>query len=247
VIAPEALEAIRKNSVASVVRKLYPNETVEAQRQVAAGILSDIKPIIDDAIEAAGGKGWRSYLNAFQTGMAEVNQLKVAAQALKLFDESPDEYVRLVRGNRPEEIEKVFGRNNYDVVKEMGARYPTLDKLAKSVERRQAINVAVQQGREPIEDILRNNKGLMKLPAFFDPTVTAGNKMLTMLGAKVDTKTMEVLMKAVQSNENLLEALQRVPAKQRSVVLKTLSDDRSWIPGATAPVTAGGAIMAGED
>jgi hypothetical protein len=247
VIDPYALEAIRKNSVASVIRKLYPNETVEAQRQVAAGILSDIKPIIDDAIEAAGGKGWRSYLNAFQTGMAEVNQLKVASQALKLFDESPDEYVRLVRGNRPEEIEKVFGRNNYDVVKEMGARYPTLDKLAQSVERRQAINVAVQQGREPIEDILKNNRGLMKLPAFFDPTVTAGNKMLTMLGARVDTKTMDILMKAVQSNQNLLEALQRVPARQRSIVLKTLSDDRSWIPAATAPITSGMAISAGQE
>jgi hypothetical protein len=247
IIDPYALEAIRKNSVASVIRKLYPNETVEAQRQVAAGILSDIKPIIDDAIEAAGGKGWRSYLNAFQTGMAEVNQLKVASQALKLFDESPDEYVRLVRGNRPEEIEKVFGRNNYDVVKEMGARYPTLDKLAQSVERRQAVDVAVQQGREPIEDILKNNRGLMKLPAFFDPTVTAGNKMLTMLGARVDTKTMDILMKAVQSNQNLLEALQRVPARQRSIVLKTLSDDRSWIPAATAPITSGMAISAGQE
>jgi hypothetical protein len=247
IIDPYALEAIRKNSVASVIRKLYPNETVESQRKVAAGILSDIKPIIDDAIEAAGGTGWRNYLNAFQTGMAEINQLKVASEALKLFDKSPDEYVRLVRGDRPEDIEKVFGRNNYDVVKEMGARYPTLDKLAKAVEQRQAINVAVQQGREPIEDILKNNRGLMKLPAFFDPTVTAGNKMLTMLGARVDTKTMDILMKAVQSNQNLLEALQRVPARQRSIVLKTLSDDRSWIPAATAPITSGMAISAGQE
>jgi hypothetical protein len=247
VIAPEALEAIRKNSVASTIRGLYKDPDAPAARKVAAGILSDIKPIIDDAIEQAGGTGWRDYMRAFQTGMAEINQLKAAAQALKLFDESPDEYVRLVRGNRPEDIEKVFGVGSYDVVKEMGARYPTLDKLAKSIERRQAINVAVQQGREPIEDILKNNRGLMKLPAFFDPTVTAGNKMLTMLGAKVDTKTMDVLMKAVQSNQNLLEALQRVPARQRNIVLKTLSDDRSWIPAATAPVTSGMAISAGED
>jgi hypothetical protein len=247
VIAPEALEAIRKNSVASTIRTLYKDPDAPAARKVAAGILSDIKPIIDDAIEQAGGTGWRDYMRAFQTGMTEVNQLRVAAKALDYFKNSPDDFVRLVRGDKPKEIEKVFGPNSYDVVKEMGDRYPTLDKLAKSVERRQAINVAVQQGREPIEDILRNNKGLMKLPAFFDPTVTAGNKMLTMLGAKVDTKTMEVLMKAVQSNENLLEALQRVPAKQRSVVLKTLSDDRSWIPGATAPITSGMAISAGQE
>jgi len=55
------------------------------------------------------------------------------------------------------------------------------------------------------------------------------------------------LMKAVQSNQNLLEALQRVPARQRNIVLKTLSDDRSWIPAATAPITSGMAISAGQE
>ena len=236
-----------KNSVNSAIEKLYPDPDAPAARKVAAKAISAIRPIIDDAIEQAGGTGWRDYLKAFESGMAEVNQQEVAAKALQFFKDSPDDFVRLVRGDKPKEIEKVFGVGSYDVVKEMGARYPTLDKLAKSIERRQAIDVAVQQGREPIEDILKNNRGLMKLPAFFDPTVTAGNKMLTMLGAKVDTKTMDVLMKAVQSNQNLLEALQRVPARQRNIVLKTLSDDRSWIPAATAPVTSGMAISAGED
>lgn len=247
IIDPYALEAIRKNSVASVIRKLYPNETVEAQRQVAAGILSDIKPVIDDAIEAAGGKGWRDYLKAFESGMAEVNQQKVAARALKLFKESPDKYVRLVRGDRPEEIEKVFGRGNYDIVQQMGARYPTLDRLAAAVEQQGAIKTAVERGSVPIREILQEHKGLFKLPAFFDPTITTGNRVLQILGAKVDTKTMDVVMKAVRTNADLLEALQNVPVSQRNRVLQALSNDKSWMPAATAPVTAGGAIMAGED
>jgi hypothetical protein len=247
VISPDALYAIRKYSVNNAIKELYPDPDSEAARKVAAKAMASIRPIIDDAIEQAGGTGWRDYLKAFESGMAEVNQQEVAAKALQFFKDSPNDFVRLVRGDKPKEIEKVFGVGSYDVVKEMGARYPTLDKLAKSVEQRKTIDVAVQQGREPIEDILKNNRGLMKLPAFFDPTVTAGNKMLTMLGARVDTKTMEVLMKAVQSNQNLLEALQRVPAKQRNIVLKTLSDDRSWIPAATAPITSGVAISAGQD
>jgi hypothetical protein len=247
VISPDALYAIRKNSVNSAIEKLYPDPNSEVARKVAAKAMASIRPIIDDAIEQAGGTGWRDYLKAFESGMAKVNQQEVAAKALQFFKDSPDDFVRLVRGDKPKEIEKVFGVGSYDVVKEMGTRYPTLDKLAKSIEQRKAIDVAVQQGREPIEDILRNNKGLMKLPAFFDPTVTAGNKLLSMLGAKVDTKTMEVLMKAVQSNQNLLEALQRVPAKQRNVVLRTLSNDRSWIPAATAPITSGMAISAGQE
>lgn len=247
IIDPYALEAIRKNSVASVIRKLYPNESVESQRQVAAGILSDIKPIIDDAIEAAGGKGWRDYLKAFESGMAEVNQQKVAAQALKLFEESPDQYVRLVRGNRPEDIEKVFGRGKYDIVKEMGARYPTLDKLANAMEQQGAIKTAVQRGSVPLENILKENRGLFKLPSFFDPKVTAGNRVLDILADKVDTKTMDLVMGAVRTNADLLKVLEKVPPSQRNKVIRALSNDRSWMPAATAPVTAGGAIMAGED
>lgn len=247
IIDPYALEAIRKNSVASVIRKLYPNESVESQRQVAAGILSDIKPIIDDAIEAAGGKGWRDYLKAFESGMAEVNQQKVAAQALKLFEESPDQYTRLVRGNRPEDIEKVFGRGKYDIVKEMGARYPTLDKLASAIEQQGAIKTAVQRGTVPLENILKENRGLFKLPSFFDPKVTAGNRLLDILADKVDTKTMDVVMNAVRTNADLLKVLENVPPSQRNRVIRALSNDKSWMPAITAPVTAGGAIMAGED
>jgi hypothetical protein len=251
IIDPYALEAIRKNSVASVIRKLYPNESVESQRKVAAGILSDIKPIIDDAIEAAGGTGWRNYLKAFESGMAEVNQQKVAAQALDLFPKdrakSGEEYVRLVRGDRPEDIEKVFGRGKYDIVKEMGARYPTLDKLASAIEQQGAIKTAVQRGSVPLENILKENRGLFKLPSFFDPKVTAGNRLLDILADKVDTKTMDVVMNAVRTNADLLKVLENVPPSQRNRVIRALSNDKSWMPAATAPVTAGGAIMAGED
>lgn len=247
VIDPYALEAIRKNSVASVIRKLYPNESVESQRQVAAGILSNIKPIIDDAIESAGGTGWRNYLKAFESGMSEVNQQKVAAQALDLFKNSPDQYVRLVRGDRPDDIEKVFGRGNYDIVQQMGARYPTLDKLAAAVEQQGAIKTAVQRGSVPLESILKENRGLFKLPSFFDPKVTAGNKMLDILADKVDAKTMDVVMKAVRTNADLLRVLEDVPASQRNRVIRALSNDRSWMPATTAPITSAGAIMAGED
>lgn len=238
IIDPYALEAIRKNSVASTIRRLFPDPDSDAARKVAAGVLSDIKPIIDGAIEQAGGAGWGNYLRTFQSGMAEVNQQRAAAKALQLFKDSPDEYVKLVRGDRPKDIEKIFGVGSYDVVKEMGSRFPTLSKVAEQLEKRSAVEAAVKQGREPIEDILQRNKGLFKLPAFFDPTVTAGNRVLSILGAKVDTKTMDTLIKAMRSNEDLLAALDRVPAAKRNTVLKALSDDRTWIPAGSAVTAA---------
>ena len=147
--------------------------------------------------------------------MVEINQQRLGAKALDLFKRSPDEYVRLVRGDSPKEIEKVFGVGSYDIVKEMGAKYPTLNKLAEGIERRGVIEKAITEGREPIEAILQRNKGLFKLPAFFDPTVTAGNRMLTILGAKADVATMDTVIKALRSNQDLLQALEKVPAVQQ--------------------------------
>lgn len=238
VISPDALEAIRKNSVASTVRQLFKDPDTPAARQVAAGVLSDIKPIIDDAIEKAGGTGWRTYLKTFESGMAEVNQQRMAARALEMYKNNPSDYVKLVRGDNPKEIEKVFGVGSYDVVKTMGSRFPTLSKVAEQLEKRGAVEVAAKEGREPIEDILQRNKGLFKLPAFFDPTVTASNKILSILGSKVDVKTMDTVIKALRSNEDLLAALEKVPTAKRNAALKALSDDRSWIPAGSA-VTAG--------
>jgi hypothetical protein len=62
VIDARALDAIRKNSVNSVVAQLRQGMDATSQRQAAAGVLSRVKPVIDDAIEAAGGKGYRDYL-----------------------------------------------------------------------------------------------------------------------------------------------------------------------------------------
>jgi hypothetical protein len=251
VISPMALEAIRKNSVNSVVQQLRQGESEKVQRQVASGILSQIKPIIDDAIEAAGGKEWRSYLKAFESGMDEVKQQQFAAKALALFPKdranSAEEYVRLVRGDRLEDLDEVFGRGNYDIVQQMGARYPTLDKLATAMEQQGAIKTAVQRGAVPLETILKESQGLFKLPSFFDPKVTAGNRILDILANKVDTKTMDIVMRAVRTNADLVKILETVPPSQRNRVIRALSNDKSWMPATTATVTAGGAISAGED
>ena len=59
VIDANALEAIRKNSVNAAIAQLRPGADATAQRNLAAGVLAKIKPTIDNAIEAAGGTGWR--------------------------------------------------------------------------------------------------------------------------------------------------------------------------------------------
>ncbi len=62
IIDARALDAIRKNSVNAAIQQLRPGMDATSQRNLAAGVLSRVKPAIDDAIETAGGAGYREYL-----------------------------------------------------------------------------------------------------------------------------------------------------------------------------------------
>ena len=72
VIDAHALESIRKNSVNAVIQRLYPNADDASQKRLASGVLSSVRPLIDDAIESAGGIGWKKYLEDYSQGMQKI-------------------------------------------------------------------------------------------------------------------------------------------------------------------------------
>jgi NAD(P)-dependent dehydrogenase (short-subunit alcohol dehydrogenase family) len=51
------------------------------------------------AIEKAGGSGWREYLKTFEQGMGGINQQKLAAQALEMYQKNPKKFIALIGGN----------------------------------------------------------------------------------------------------------------------------------------------------
>ena len=78
VITPEAVYAIRKNGVSGVIQQLMPNADAQAQRRMAAEILGRLRPIMDETIEKAGGKGWKDYLRTFEQGMTQIDEMELA-------------------------------------------------------------------------------------------------------------------------------------------------------------------------
>ena len=79
IIDAAALEGIRKNAVNNYLSTLPMDPQV--RQKAAAKIVGEIKPVIDDAIEAAGGRGWRDYLNTYSRWAQEINANKLAGAA----------------------------------------------------------------------------------------------------------------------------------------------------------------------
>lgn len=229
-----ALDSIRKNSINSAIRDLYPNANTKVQKELAAKVLSSVKPAIVDAIEEAGGTGYRSYLEAYELGRQAIDQNKLSAKALHLFESNPKQFVELVKGNKREEVEQIFGPGSYDIAKEMSKRsMAVLRGVAGRVERGEALKSQVSEGQDALRELLQANQPTFKFPSFFSAKVTATNKVLDELQDRIGKKTMDILTEGFKSGKNGLQLLQTLPAKEKSELLKVLRAGPSGLTSGT--------------
>lgn len=229
VVDARALDAIRKNSVNAAIEKLRPGMDATAQKRLAAEVLSDIKPILVDAIEGAGGKGYRQYLENYSKGMQRIGQTKLGAQAMDLYKKSPQQFVDLVEGNSPEMVEKIFGAGKYDIALEMSKdAMKTLKGVAKDVKTSAEMAKQATAGEQALVELMKDNAINLKLPNVFNVVATTTNKTLDIVGKIVTKRTMAQLTEAAKTAKSFDELLNTLPASERNAVLKALKDPKNW-------------------
>lgn len=229
IIDADALEAIRKNAVDATIAKLRPGLDQTAQKQAASGVLAKIKPVIDDAIEAAGGTGWRNYLETHSAGMKELGKTKLGAEAMKLYSSSPQKFLDLVENNSPKTIQKIFGADTYDLVKAMGDETAArLQAAGQQIRRAKDIEVQATEGQKAFDALLKDHFFKFQLPNMLNVATTSINKVLDILTGKIGKKTMDVLTTAAKDAKSFDDLLNTVPATERSKILKTLKDPKTF-------------------
>jgi hypothetical protein len=223
VIDAWALDSIRKNSVNGAVRRLYPTLDAKAQARLAAGITSKLNPIIVDAIEEAGGTGYRQYLKSYSEGMRQISESKMGGELLRRYNEDPDAFLRLARGDDPKAVEKIFGPGNIDIATQLS---PDALKAVRGVASRVAANkeiaAQVTKGETAYEQLLRENTSLRRIPNTLNVVAAAGNRVLSELESRLGAKVTRILSEAALDGKKLKEAIELVPAQDRSRVLRAL-------------------------
>jgi hypothetical protein len=235
IIDANALEAIRKNSVNAAIAKLRPGADATAQRNLAAGVLAKIKPAIDDAIEGAGGAGWRDYLTTHAKGMRNIAEKKLTGEAARLWKSDKDAFVRLVQNESPDVVEKFLGPGNYNIAKELSD--DTMSVLQKQAEKRLtelAIKEQVTEGGAALAQLLKQETSRFRLPSLLNFWASAGNKTLSELEQRIGAKTMAQLTQAMKTPQGAAELLETLPAAERSRVLNLMTKPQTWKPGTAA-------------
>jgi hypothetical protein len=240
VIDAVALDAIRKNSVNAAIQQLRPGVDATTQRNLAAGVLSKVKPLIDDALESAGGVGYKQYLADYAKGSRQIAERKLTGEALNLFKTNKDAFVKLVQGETPEAVEKILGPGSYDIAKEVSENtLNVLQDQAAKVLRDAKITSQVAGGQDALKQLLLDNMSKMRLPSYITAVAATTNKALSILENKIGKKTLGTLTEAMKTPEGAAALLDTLPASERVRVLKLISDPKSWVQKSIGAATIG--------
>lgn len=239
IIDAVALDAIRKNAVNAAVAKLRPGFDATAQRNAAASALTDIKPIITNAIEDAGGVGYRNYLAKHSQMMQKVAEKQLAGEALELWKTNKDAFVKLVQNESPEAVEKILGPGRYNIAVELADS--TMDVLRAQAQKRLtelSMDKQISLGQDALRTLLLQNLSKFRVPSYLSAITTNTNQALKILEEKINQNTMRTLTKALQTPEGAADLLKTLPASQRNQVLQLISRPDKWTAAARTGTTA---------
>lgn len=241
IIDARALDAIRKNAVNSISLQ-FSQGNPTLQKQVASDLTASLKPAIINAIEEAGGKGYAKYLADYSKARQVIDQKALGAEALNLYRTNKAEFVRLVEGNTPDAVEKIFGPGSYDIAKELSSdALATVKGLAQKIKTGEAVAAQATKGQDALRELLAENASRFRFPAWLDFRAAAANKALSELEQKLGKKVWAALTEGAKSGQNLDRILSQLPATERKQALNVLTSPEKW---GIKPAIARGTIEA---
>jgi hypothetical protein len=128
---------LARREMGNFVRTILDTTDPKALRQGTAQLVGEAQPLIDDAIEAAGGKGWREYLNTFAAGMKGIERQEFQRELSKLPEAR---FAKVMAGEDPGFVENIFGPGRFDVNAELqGPVLATAKKLGRDIDAQRAV------------------------------------------------------------------------------------------------------------
>jgi hypothetical protein len=224
-----ALYSMRKAGISQKIDEMYGSLDPSSKQRLTADVLASIKKPIDEAITAAGGTGWNRYLQTFETGMQQLDQQKLAAIALDKFKGDKAGFLKLVRGDDTDAVEKVFGYGSANIFKEMGRDSTVLQNIGRELERDIGVQAQAKAGMGGLSGIMTKDQSTLRRVAnIIGRGGRAAELTLEQLEGKVDRKVIDSLREGFKSNKDILQMMSTLPKEESSGLLKALKNTKQW-------------------
>ena len=214
------------DAIESELRSNGLDPTTQSKR--IAEMLGQIRPLIDDAIEKAGGKTWRDYLSTHAAGMKQIEQMEMADKLRTLFKTDKNAFVSMVEGNDTKAVQELFGPGNFNIAEQMMEKMKPLVKIKDEITRDAKIEEQINSARRALG--FKEGSWAEKIPGFVGLETAVAKKLIQTIEGKINTKAMEVLVKGAESGKSMNEILNTLPASERSKLAQILNSNEKWSP-----------------
>jgi hypothetical protein len=201
-------------------------------QMAARGLLNDFVNVFETKIPEYG-----QARRTFSDLSAPVNQAQVLREMVSVLEKPGG-------GERIQPFLNVLGRGEKAMLKRAGGqgapRYESLSEVltpeqitkvrevAKQLETEAAIGQQITAGQQRAADLIKEELVNHRIPNPLNNLVAIANKVLETLGAKVGKGTVAKLAEASLSANTFDELLATLPAKERSSLMKAMSDPSTW-------------------
>lgn len=222
---------LARREMGSFVSSILGTSDPKALRQGTAQLVGEAQPLIDDAIEAAGGKGWREYLNTFATGMKDIERQQFQRELTKL---PSARFAKVMAGEDPDFVESIFGAGRGDINAELqGPVLATAKKLGRDIDAQRAVaqtglqdfaqtqKLGFAQGAQAKVGEMLEPRNVLAMGARLAgsvPKIGGGGVAAAQMAEKMAEKSSENVM------ENLVPALAQ-PSRARSLLETRSAED----------------------
>jgi len=243
VASADDLYAFRKDDLDDIISRSLSGQRggdITSQAARRSELVGSAQRMLDDAIEAAGGTGWRQYLEAYSSGSRGIERQNLMGVAGRQLRQSPNAFANLVAGDTPDVVSGVFGGNRIDLRNLMNptgvgpSGMDALDDAARQIRRDERIGVLAGEGRGVARELLsQGDRGPFRrarnLLSFGRPVTAAAMEFGSMLvDAKVAPQIRRELARAYQSGANMDELLAMVPLATRAQMARNMMNPAFW-------------------
>jgi hypothetical protein len=231
-ITGESLHYI-KRSLADIAYGPTATTGIGRDTQMAArGLLNDFVNVFETKVPEYG-----QARRTFSDLSAPVNQAQVLREMVSVLEKPGG-------GERIQPFLNVLGRGEEAMLKRAGgrggARFESLSEVltpdqiakvrevAKQLETESAIGTQITAGQQRASDLIKEELVNHRIPNPLNSLISVANKVLEQIGAKVGKQTVAKLAESSLSANTFDELLATLPTKERSALLKAMSDPSTW-------------------
>lgn len=226
-IDANSLYTLRKSGISDTINK-FAEANKTSDKRFTAGLLGDVKSVMDDAIEMAGGKGWKNYLQTYSRLSERPDQMKIG-QFLQdkltgaKMEERPAVFLNAMR-TEPTTINKSINFKGEKISDFMRPdQMQSLNSITDDLLRQEEMARLARGGMKETQSQLQKLFEPVDIPGYLDAKVTATRWLLGKLQGGGGTKEMRQMAIDMLDPQSVAELMKAAAPKDRPAIQALLN------------------------